>query len=101
MKKLIRDGKVAVLYSPGYGAGFYTDNAPVEAIFDPKLVELVEKEQLDEVINYVKATYPNAYNSGVHDLKVTWLPEGTKFFIEEYDGSEYFIIMDDVKWITA
>ena len=101
MEKLIRDGQVAVLYSPGYGAGFYTWNAPIEAIFDPKLVELVEKEQLDEAIDYVKATYPNAYNGGVYDLEVAWLPEGTKFHLEEYDGSEYFIIMDHVKWITA
>ena len=26
MNKVIRDGKVAVLYSPGYGAGWYSWN---------------------------------------------------------------------------
>jgi hypothetical protein len=26
MEKVIRDGKVAVLYSPGYGAGWYSWN---------------------------------------------------------------------------
>jgi len=38
MNKVIRDGKVAVLISYGFGAGFYTWGAPLEAIFDPKLV---------------------------------------------------------------
>ena len=34
MNKVIRDGKVAVLISYGFGAGFYTWGAPLEAIFD-------------------------------------------------------------------
>ena len=29
MQKVIRDGKVAVLYSPGYGAGWYTWSVPI------------------------------------------------------------------------
>lgn len=38
MKKLIRDGKVAVLVSPGFGAGWSTWNGDDEdAIFNKRL----------------------------------------------------------------
>jgi len=42
MEKVIRDGKVAVLISQGWGAGWYSwhrDNQ--ELLFHPKLVEMV------------------------------------------------------------
>jgi hypothetical protein len=46
MNKLIRDGLVAVLYSPGFGAGWYSWNSEhPEILFDPALVELVEQEK--------------------------------------------------------
>lgn len=53
--KVIRDGKVAVIYSPGYGSGWSTwSGASKEIIermiFDPELVALVEKmNSLDKV----------------------------------------------------
>jgi len=54
MNKVIRDGKVAVLISYGWGAGFYTWGAPLEAIFDPNLVVLIELENFDGAEEYVK-----------------------------------------------
>ncbi len=52
MEKVIRDGKVAILYSPGFGAGWYSWNTDhKELIFHPKLVELVEtgrEKEIDE-----------------------------------------------------
>ena len=50
MEKVIREGKVGVLISPGYGAGFYTWGAPIEAIFNPTLIELVEQQKVEEAI---------------------------------------------------
>ena len=100
MNKVIRDGKVGVLVSPGFGAGFLTWGAPEEAIFDPKLIELVENENYQEAVDYVEETY-DAYTGGVQDLQVVWLPEGTKFIIEEYDGSESIRTFEDLNWITA
>lgn len=41
MEKVINNGEVAVLYSPGYGAGWYTWGAPLELVFHPKIVEMV------------------------------------------------------------
>lgn len=70
MNKVIKDGKVAVLISYGYGAGFHSWGAPLEAIFDPKLVELVESEDFDGANEYVRNTYPGVYTGGVGDLVV-------------------------------
>jgi hypothetical protein len=35
------------------------------------------------------------YSGGVQDLKVAWIPEGTKFQITEYDGSESIELLDE------
>ena len=101
MNKVIKDGKVAVLISYGWGAGFYTWGAPLEAIFDPKLVELVESEDFDGAEEYVMNTYPGIYTSGVGDLEVVWVDEGEEFIINEYDGSESIQFKNKTQWITA
>ena len=101
MNKVIKDGKVAVLISYGYGAGFYSWGAPLEAIFDPKLVELVESEDFDDANEYVISTYPDVYTGGVGDLVVVWVDEGEDFIINEYDGSEGIQLKNETQWITA
>jgi len=101
MNKVIKDGKVAVLVSYGWGAGFHTWGAPVEAIFDPTLVDLIEKKHIQEAIDYVEETYPGVFTGGIEDLCIEWIPEGAKFIINEYDGSESLQFMDDTDWLTA
>ena len=101
MDKVIRDGKVAVLISYGYGGGFYTWGAPLEAIFDPKLVELVESEDFDGANEYVMSTYQDVYTGGVEDLVVVWVDEGEEFIINEYDGNESIQLKSKTQWITA
>ena len=101
MEKVIRDGHVAILISADYGAGWSTwhwgDNREI-LIFHPKLVELVEsgqhnRENVAAILNELldKEEVEHIYLGGVENLKVQWLPEGTKFRIEEYDGAEYVI----------
>jgi hypothetical protein len=103
MEKVIRDGKVAVLISSGWGAGWSTWHGHKELIFHPKLVEWVESEQpivvdistiLKEILGEKEAEH--VYLGGVEDLTIQWLPKGTKFKIEEYDGSEYIITENDL-----
>lgn len=101
MKKVIRDGKVGVLVSPGFGGGFSTWGAPEEAIFDPFLIDLIENEKYQEAVDYVEKTYEDACSGGVVDLVVKWIPEGFKFIINEYDGFESIQLMDETDWITA
>ena len=101
MEKVIRDGKVGVLVSPRFGAGFSTWGYPMEAIFDPTLIELVENQKIQEAVDYCESKWEGEYSGGVQDLRVVWVPEGTKFQIVEYDGSESIEFLEDVNWITA
>jgi hypothetical protein len=100
--KLNENGNVAVLYSPGFGAGWYTWNTgSPELIFDPTIVKFVEKEKWEELKVYVELKYPEIYTGGMQDLKVEWIPEGTLFKINEYDGSESIELKENDNWILA
>ena len=102
MNKLVRDGMVAVLYSPDYGSGWYTWNTNhPELLFDPAIVQLVEENKFDELKTYVTLKYPNIFDGGMDDLKVAWIPEGTMFRVNEYDGNESIELKDDMDWFTA
>jgi hypothetical protein len=104
MEKLIRDGKVGVLFSPGYGAGWYTWNNVEygeELVFDPMLVNLVEQEKFDEAHNYIALRFPEAYIGGVSDLQVRWVDVGTEFRITEYDGNESLEFKENNAWLVA
>ena len=102
MNKLVKDGLVAVLYSPGFGAGWSTWNPGVpEILFDPAIVELVEKRKRDELKVYVTLKYLDLYMGGLEDLTVAWLPEGSEFRIHDNDGSESIEIKHHLNWIVA
>jgi hypothetical protein len=102
MNKLIDNGKVAVLYSPGFGAGWSTWNKEVpELVFDHAIVKFVENDQMAELTTYVTLKYPGLYTGGMKELAVAWLPVGTEFQINEYDGAESIEIKGKVKWMTA
>jgi hypothetical protein len=102
MEKLIIDGKVAVLYSPGYGAGWYSWNLEhPEIVFDSAIVKLVESEKFNELETYMTLKYPDMYLGGMRDLVIKWLPLGTKFRIDEYDGNESVEILGDIDWLEA
>ena len=102
MDKVIKDGRVAVLYSPGYGSGWYTWNQEFpELIFSPAIVKLVEQEKFDELETYMELKYPEVFKGGMMDLEIEWVPVGTEFRIHEYDGSENIELKEDLNWLTA
>jgi hypothetical protein len=104
MNKVVRDGMVAVLYSPDYGAGWSTwaSREIREAVlFDPAIVELVEQEKLEELEVYVKLKYPSLFTGGLRDLQIEWIPEGTQFIVNDYDGNESIQKRDSTDWYTA
>ena len=103
MNKVIRDGFVAVLYSPGYGAGWYTWHNIPELIYDPKIVEMIEQGRLNDVEAYCEETYPSFTKCymGAEDLTITWIKEGRVFLIEEYDGNESIRFREDIDWLVA
>ena len=102
MDKFIINGKVAVLYSPGYGSGWYTWNQEFpELIFSPAIVRLVADEKFDELETYMELKYPEVFKGGMRDLEIEWIPVGTEFRIHEYDGSESIELKEELNWLTA
>jgi hypothetical protein len=88
--KYIKDNKVAVIISPGYGSGWSTWAAPEYReylIFDMELAKLILGGKQEEAKKIVKEKYPEVY-VGSQVLTVTWVDCGEKFLIREYDGSE-------------
>ena len=100
MEKYIKDGKVGVIISPGYGTGFYTGGAPLEAVFSPSLITMIENRDLHGVSRVLQEKY-NFYLMYKHDLDVKWIPQGSRFKINEYDGSESIEILNEQKWLIA
>ena len=102
INKLVDNGKVAVLYSPGFGSGWSTWNRGVpDLVFDPAIVKFVENDQWAELNTYVTLKYPGVYTGGIKDLAVAWLSVGTEFRIKEYDGAESIEIKEDTDWLVA
>lgn len=98
-EKVIKDGNVAILVSPGYGAGWYSWNKEhKELLFHPKLVAMVEQGRKAEITDvWVKENLGiEIYAGGAMDLVIEWMPEGTAFKIDEYDGFETIETMDDL-----
>jgi len=106
MKKLIKDGKVAVLISPGYGAGWSTwvfGNSD-ELLFDPVIAQMVlNHADIDEMEEVARLRYPDESGSfgGLEDLEVHWVDQGTEFIVEEYDGAESIRYKDGFTWSVA
>jgi hypothetical protein len=88
--KVIRDGKVAVAYSPGFGAGWSTWTEGLSP-FEPKVIEMIlagRQAEIDRKWCAKELGITDVYCGGASELEVAWLPIGEKFYIHEYDGSE-------------
>lgn len=100
MDRVIRDGKVAVLVSRGYGAGWvsWEGTSP----FTPQLVNAIEAGVKGEaLVDIADCIYPDAYNGGAADLEINWIAQGSLFRITEYDGAESLEVRDDMDWFVA
>lgn len=105
MDKVIRDGKVAVIYSPGYGGGWYYDHGIKELVFHPKLVELIEQNRHKEITDKLIAEILNRdeihLGCNTYQLEIEWVDEGAVFRIHEYDGYETVVLQENHNWLTA
>lgn len=110
MKKMI-----LVLYSPQYGAGWFSWNQKFEdCLFNLELVELVKKKELlekekqdttqvvSEIERKAESLYGDGfYAGGAESLRIEQMPEGTLFRVDEYDGYETIEYCADASWLTA
>lgn len=71
--KIIRDGRVAVLVSPGYGAGWSTWNHR-DLCFCPAMVAWVEAGKVGE-----PPIPEDVFGGGAEQLKIVWVDEGVQF----------------------
>lgn len=89
---VVRDGKVAVLVSPGFGAGWSTwADGSEAALYDPAVVAWIEAGKPD--IDIEAAFGHHGYLGGLRDVVIEWVPIGTRFMIDEYDGAESLTIL--------
>ena len=98
MEKIVRDGMVAVAVSGGFGAGWSTwnDISPMDARFN----QLFLDDKVDEVVRICDEE-GLGYAHGSRDVEIEWVPVGTRFVINEYDGSESLMTIDDYGWMEA
>ena len=104
MDKYIKENHVAVLYSPGYGSGWYTSNTEYpEILFDPTIVDMLLGGvlTLEEIGNYAKLKYPDIYLGGIDTLCIFWVKVGEKFIVHEYDGHEEVWISSKIDWFET
>jgi hypothetical protein len=91
-ERVVRDGMVAVLVSPGHGAGWSTwgdESEREEMMFCPRLVAALEAKASEAELHKIAAElFPDEYLGGVDQLKIEWVREGRPIRITEYDGSE-------------
>lgn len=102
--RYIKDGQVAVLYSPGYGAGWYTwsNSNDRTMLFDPGLVQLIlDGAPFADLDDYASKRWPDEYLGGLRDVRIQWIPVGTVFHVHEYDGFESIRLVDDLDMIAA
>jgi hypothetical protein len=110
-EKLIEDGMVAVLCSPGYGTGWSTwssdDEVSTFVLFDRRLVNMARAgATADDVGGFLARIFEgdddyDFYVGGWHDIEIVWVPVGQKFRVREYDGSESIRFYDPNDYYTA
>lgn len=101
LEKVVRDGKVAVIFSPGYGAGWYSWHLREDLLFEPAIVHWIEQGDFEKIQAHLHLKYPDVYFGDIEDLSIKWLDQGTEFIIDEYDGHESVCVKNEVEWLSA
>ena len=108
MDKYLNDeGKVGVIVSPGYGAGWssWNDEHREFLAMDSELIALkLSGGSADEAEQRFLSVFGEdayIYTGGWDEAKVEWLHPGTKFRISEHDGSESLVELSLEEYLTA
>lgn len=103
MEKYVKDGKVAVLVSPGWGAGWSTwanerskDQLAMDSRFVKAKLDGLDEGELEELVKCVFGEDAYVYFGGWSNVEVEWVPVGEIFEITEYDGHEELKFIDSL-----
>jgi hypothetical protein len=102
-EKYIMNNKVAVAFSSGFGAGWSTwnnDELAETLLFHPDIINMILSHRQSEIDNdwlveHFGEEFEDVYCGGVSNLSIKWVPVGTQFRIDEYDGSESVIALEN------
>lgn len=102
MNKLEKDGKVAVIVSPGFGAGWSTwaQGYAEGMCMDADIAEAVLAEDYQRAYEIAESKYPGAYTNQ-QDLEIHWVTKGEAFEITEYDGFESLQVISERRYMVA
>ena len=101
MNKLIVDGKVAVIVSPGFGAGWSTCGDE-ESCLDGELAQaILDGLHEDKIEEIAEKNWPGQYQGGLYQCVVKWVEQGEQFEITDYDGNESLNIIGMNRYMTA
>lgn len=109
MKRVVKDGKVAVCYSPGYGAGWSSwadDELQETLIFHPAIVNMVLEGKQGLIndkwlVDNFGEEYDYVCTVDVENLTIEWVPQGSLVRINEYDGFESVEIYNNNNYFIA
>lgn len=109
MERVVKDGKVAVCYSPGFGVGWSSleDKKLQETLmFHPAIVNMIlegTEDLIDKqwLVDNLGEEYKHVYTGNVKNLAIEWVPQGSLVRINEYDGSESVEIYSDDNYFIA
>ena len=103
MNKIERDGMVAVLVSPGFGAGWSTLNIDHREIMcmDAEIVQAVLDGDICKAVEIAKNKCGDFYEGGASTLTVKWVKKGASFEIRLYDGAETLHVIGEDDYMVA
>lgn len=97
-------GRVAVLISRGFGAGWSTwaeDEEAEAMLFDSRIVDaILAGQDQGQLTSLVESLGYESYTGGVEGLEIYWVESGTRFLVKEYDGSESLLTFDDLCYVA-
>lgn len=103
IRKYIKKGKVAVVYSPGFGAGWSTwksGDLALQMLYSYEVVDQILKDdkirkrsqkglaRSAEFYDAIRQYFPEPSTFFLQPLEVAWIPLNAPFRIDEYDGNE-------------
>lgn len=105
--RVVRDGKVAVIYRNWPGMGWYDWHRNEELLYSPAIVEMIEQGAVAQEIFEYCIENGRYYDVDSVDvacfcyLGIRWIPESHKFCITEYEMKETIVLQSEEKWFTA